>query len=284
MLTLAQIIGRITAGSGLGRDEVMARIRDMQEELHGFVTEEGAASVIAHGLKVSLLEEAPPAPATGMQGTRIAEAVYAALDEVQNCPEDVAPVERVRDLAERHGVLGHTFDIFIQEEIRQGRISLPTLGYIKRVSRSTPAAHSAAGKKIDGGKKLVLEFDVEVPKQLDEGKHEGVINQLELRDTKNRRGQPIKYLDVYVRPDGSDFDLKVGYSPFVSESSRLGKLLSRFGADISVGKKVRPEEILLNRRCSFVTVNEETKDGVFARIPHDSLKPAAAPEAKPQVK
>lgn len=120
-----------------------------------------------------------------------------------------------------------------------------------------------------------FEFDVQEPKTFDEGRHEGVITQLEMRDTKNRQGQPIKYLDIFVRPDGSDFYLKVGYSPFVSESSRLGKLLARFGASIEAGKKIDAEAVLLSKRCSFVTVSEETKDGTYARIQHDSLKPLA---------
>ena len=192
METLDQIVDKIVAGTGLSRDEVLAKIREEREELHEFVTLEGAASIVAHRLGVML--------------------------------------------------------------------------DFNQVSRSTKAEN--------GGKKMGLEFEVEEPRRIGEGKHEGMIVRMELRDS--RKGSKVfQYLDVYIRPDGSNFDLKVGYPPFVSASSRLGKLLARFGADVSVGKKVNAEAALLNKRCSFVTVDDETKDGTYARISHDSVKPVA---------
>lgn len=54
MLTLDQIVQKIMAGAGISRDEVMIKIRGMQQELHGFVTCEGAASIVASRLGISL--------------------------------------------------------------------------------------------------------------------------------------------------------------------------------------------------------------------------------------
>jgi hypothetical protein len=197
MDALNQIVEKIVAGTKLTRDEVLAKIREEREELHEFVSLEGAASIVAHRLGVML------------------------------------------DFQETSG---------------------------NQVSRST--------KNHDGGIRMGFEFEVEEPKRIDEGKHEGVITKMELRES-GKGTRTFEYLDIYIRPDGSNFELKVGYSPFVSNSSRLGKLLARFGADVSVGKKVNAETVLLNRRCSFVTVDDETKGGTFARIQHDSVKPVA---------
>ncbi len=54
MPTFDQIVQKIMAGAGISRDEVMTNIREMQKELHGFVTCEGAASIVASRLGISL--------------------------------------------------------------------------------------------------------------------------------------------------------------------------------------------------------------------------------------
>ncbi|NVM22020.1 MAG: DUF2240 family protein [Desulfobacterales bacterium] len=65
MLTFDQIVQKIMAGAGISRDDTLTKIRDMQNELHGFVTVEGAASIVASQLGVSLegaLIDFTPAP------------------------------------------------------------------------------------------------------------------------------------------------------------------------------------------------------------------------------
>lgn len=65
MMTFDQIVQKIMAGAGISRDELMTKIREMQKELHGFVTVEGAASIVASQLGVSLegaLIDFTPAP------------------------------------------------------------------------------------------------------------------------------------------------------------------------------------------------------------------------------
>ena len=205
---LKQLVGVIVAGSTLTWDEAMAKIQEVQQELHGFVTPEGAASLLAHRMGI-----------------------------IKN---------GVRDLGK------------IGEEARPSPH--------ENESRST-----SLEKNKTGGSGMGLEFPVEEPKRLEEGKHTGVMVKLDLRDSGK-----FKYLDVYVKPDNCNFNIKVGYPPVVSTGSRFGKLLARFGAKIEVGTKVDAEATLLNKRCSFVTVDEEGRDGnVYSRIQHDSLKPIA---------
>jgi len=54
MDTPNQIVDKIAAGTGMSRDEILAKIREEREELHEFVTLEGAASIVAHRLGVML--------------------------------------------------------------------------------------------------------------------------------------------------------------------------------------------------------------------------------------
>jgi hypothetical protein len=69
--TLDQIVGVIVASTTLTWDEVMAKVRDVQEELHGFVTLDGAASLLAYRMNIfkdevrdlgKIGEEAGPSP------------------------------------------------------------------------------------------------------------------------------------------------------------------------------------------------------------------------------
>jgi len=50
--TLDQIVGVIVASTTLTWDEVMAKVRDVQQELHGFVTADGAASLLAYRMNI----------------------------------------------------------------------------------------------------------------------------------------------------------------------------------------------------------------------------------------
>lgn len=51
-MTLDQIVGLIVASTTLTWDEVMAKVRDVQQELHGFVTLDGAASLLAYRMNI----------------------------------------------------------------------------------------------------------------------------------------------------------------------------------------------------------------------------------------
>ncbi len=81
------------------------------------------------------------------------------------------------------------------------------------------------------------------------------------------------YTDVYVTIDGiDDAELRYGCPTSVKLNTKLGKLLLAF-EKIDVGTNVDPEKILVGKRVSFQTLNEETKSGTFARIVVGSIKP-----------
>jgi len=111
-----------------------------------------------------------------------------------------------------------------------------------------------------------MELEVKESKQLSDGQHVGVITRVEYSET------PFEYTDVYIESEG--VGIKAGFPTVASEKSKLGKLLARFGAELKVGQKVDPDKVLIGRKCVFLTNSEENKDGVFARVLGDTLKPA----------
>ena len=73
--------------------------------------------------------------------------------------------------------------------------------------------------------------------------------------------------------EGQTIALKAGYPTTVSEASKLGKLLTRFGAKLEVGSEVDPNNILVGQQCQFQTITETTKNGEFAKVLSESVKP-----------
>jgi len=119
-----------------------------------------------------------------------------------------------------------------------------------------------------------MKIEVKKPTLIEEGKHTGKITKIEYRS------EPYNYTDVYVKLDDCDIELKAGYPTVISEQSGLGKLLMSFGIELVVGKKIDPTEVLVGKRCEFLTMNEE-KDGVtYARIVKGSIKPTAEEKKK----
>ena len=55
------------------------------------------------------------------------------------------------------------------------------------------------------------------------------------------------------------------------EESKLGKLLKRFGVVVAVGLKCNPD-CLIGQPCEFITMQETTERGVYAKIIPDSVK------------
>jgi len=118
------------------------------------------------------------------------------------------------------------------------------------------------------------------PLLLEDGKHSGVITKVIYRES------PYSYVDIYIKPDDSDLELKAGYPQMVSPNSALGKLLTNFKVDLVKGDEVNPHKTLMGKRVEFVTITEpvKMKDGRmrdFSRIVRESVKPGAekAPEA-----
>jgi hypothetical protein len=105
--------------------------------------------------------------------------------------------------------------------------------------------------------------------EIKDGLHDGAVVAVEYRET------PYQYVDVVLEfpNDGQNLKLRAGYPTVISTTSKLGKLLMRFGAQLEVGKNVDPDKVLVGKKCHFVTLTEETKNGTFARVVADSVKP-----------
>jgi len=106
-----------------------------------------------------------------------------------------------------------------------------------------------------------------------DGKHEGKIIRTETRT------EPYKYYNIFVEVKVGEkiIELKHSVPDHLSESSKLGKLLIRFGEKFEAGKKVDPDTIFIGKKVSFMALTEKKeKDGEireFITIVDGSLKP-----------
>lgn len=104
--------------------------------------------------------------------------------------------------------------------------------------------------------------------RIEEGKHEGTIVHI------IERKEPYEYCDLVIRlPDSNGTELKVGYPMSLSEASALGRLLERFGVKVIPAQEYEIEKVLMNAKVAFMTINEKTEKGTFARIIPESVKP-----------
>lgn len=108
------------------------------------------------------------------------------------------------------------------------------------------------------------------PIKIPDGNHTGEVIRVE------ERHEPFEYTDVVVKIDGFDFEIRYGCPTVLSENTKLGKLLQRFGIEATPGTKVDPELVLKGQRVQFMTIMKKGKDGKeYAEIVADSLKPEA---------
>jgi|TARA_R100000501_G_C2621688_1_gene114912 hypothetical protein len=108
-----------------------------------------------------------------------------------------------------------------------------------------------------------MERKIEASLSIEDGVHKGVILKLE------ERINPYKYIDVFIEFEKGK-RIKSSYPDCLTAESKLGKLLTRFGCDVSITDKViKLDEYLLNRTCQFQTV----KEGKFWNVVEGSLKP-----------
>jgi hypothetical protein len=113
-----------------------------------------------------------------------------------------------------------------------------------------------------------MEIEAKEVLKIEDGSHEGAITRVEYRT------EPYDYTDVFVSINAAGFELKTGYPTHITEESKLGLLLARFGCSIIPGKKYDPTNMLVGKKVEFLTMTE-TKDGkAFIRIIPESLKPA----------
>ena len=116
--------------------------------------------------------------------------------------------------------------------------------------------------------------------EISEGKHTGKITKIEVRT------DPYDYVDLFVELDdvkdskGNAGTIKDGCPLGISQRSKLGRTIMRFGCEESEilekaksGEEINIEPYLLEKKVDLMTKNQETKQGTFARIVEDSLKP-----------
>lgn len=118
-----------------------------------------------------------------------------------------------------------------------------------------------------------MEFEVKKFEKIEEGAHTGVITRVEYKRVRDK----FDYTDVFVKLE-NDIELKYGCPSFISDVSKLGKLLSVF-VDLEVGTKLDPELVLLGKQVSFVTVNQKKDDKEFTNIVDNSIKPFVVEES-----
>ena len=108
-----------------------------------------------------------------------------------------------------------------------------------------------------------MELTVEAPKRIEDGKHEGVIIDVE------ERTKPYKYTDLVIKFDDGIHTIKYGLSSTVTVQSQLGKLLMEFGAALEEGQLIDVTRIFKNQACTFMTL---TDSGGFAKVIKGSVK------------
>lgn len=109
--------------------------------------------------------------------------------------------------------------------------------------------------------------------KIPDGLHEGVIIGVQ------NRTEPYNYTDLIIEftaPGELEnvATLKAGYATKLTENTKLGRMLTRFGAIPKVGMTVDLEKCLIGKKCQFQTVmvmNKEKRE--FANIMPDTVKP-----------
>jgi len=113
---------------------------------------------------------------------------------------------------------------------------------------------------------MAIELEVKEIKTIEEGKHTGKITRIE------ERTEPYHYIDIFIELENG-IELKYGCPASISTQSKLGKTLNQF-TELEPGEKINIEKTLVGKKVTFMTINETTDRGTFARIVDGSIKPA----------
>lgn len=120
-------------------------------------------------------------------------------------------------------------------------------------------------KQIDEA--INMKIKVEESIKLDDGKHDGEIEDVEYKEPKG-----YKYTDIVLltKHKGKDIKVKASYPSNITENSALGQLLERFGAKLVIDEELEPEEFMTKgKKVEFMTI---TKDKYY-NVVLESLKP-----------
>jgi len=105
---------------------------------------------------------------------------------------------------------------------------------------------------------------------LEEGKHVGTIVDVQIRDI------PYHYVDFHIgHIDGrEEAEPVIRYGVPYNESMN-GKLMKFLGlfTEVKAGEPIDIEATVLKKKVEFMTLNETTEKGTFARVVSDSVRP-----------
>lgn len=100
------------------------------------------------------------------------------------------------------------------------------------------------------------------------GKYKGVIIAIRYRE------RPYSYLDIEceLMANGKPERIKVGATAIISENSKLGQMLMRFGHVLKEDEEIDPD-ILIGKEIDCSVFIEVKEKGSFAKISIDSIRP-----------
>lgn len=116
-----------------------------------------------------------------------------------------------------------------------------------------------------------MKLPVHENKQLEPGHYYGNIIDIKDKPINKVGKESYEYIEIEVETEG--LTLRASYLKWVSESSMLGKLLQRFGLNITPGGEVELDE-LIGSPCQFTVIEEKGKDGnTYTNISRETLSP-----------
>jgi len=105
---------------------------------------------------------------------------------------------------------------------------------------------------------------------LSEGEHRGTIVDLQEKEVDVGKEESATYLDLIIDVVDEEGQGKVGYNLYITPQSELGKLLKKFGKDVSVGSDVNVTGTLREKAIKFYV--SENEDG-YTEIKKETIKP-----------
>ncbi len=126
--------------------------------------------------------------------------------------------------------------------------------------------------QMKGGNIDNMEFKWKKSITIPDGTHPGEIIEITYRT------EPYEYTDIWIQLSDIDAKLKYGCPSHMTDKSKLGRLMIDFGSVFKEDEIVKPEDFLLNKKVTLMTLRKTKKDKVnkevsFSEIVEDSLKP-----------
>ena len=113
--------------------------------------------------------------------------------------------------------------------------------------------------------------------KIDDGKHSGQIVNIVRNLPNEAENRMYDYLDITIKVNDvkKEPEIKVGFPTNISELSSLGRLLKKAGMSFADGDEITIKDIksiLTNKKVTFLSTNEKTEYGEFAKILRDTIE------------